>query len=247
MLDRRGQNALDPNPVTAHDRRNLLAIPVAHARAHRFRILVAQLEDVSNLDRGIDAQGCTAIRAVFARRHAADVGGNGVLEIPPRRHVLQVIVELVGAADHVDATNQSLIEYDGDRPRIAALLLHIPPGERFLGLYHQANRPNEAAGALKAEFHFLGLHGTNLARLYQGEQLGFVHGVIAAQESHDRLLHHLAVVTGLLCHVGHGLDVLLGGNLQELRHIGDRAFARRMDQQRLAIALGLQVLDRSEL
>ncbi len=56
LLDRRRQNALDPNPVAPHDRRHFLAVLVEHPGAHRFRILVAQLEDVSNLDGFIDAQ-----------------------------------------------------------------------------------------------------------------------------------------------------------------------------------------------
>ncbi len=52
----RGENALDANSITAHDRRNFLAVAVEDARAHRFRIFVTEFEDVPDLDRRIDAQ-----------------------------------------------------------------------------------------------------------------------------------------------------------------------------------------------
>jgi hypothetical protein len=55
LLDRGSQNALDPNPIAPHDGSNLFAIAVENASAHGFRILVAQLENVSDLDRGVDA------------------------------------------------------------------------------------------------------------------------------------------------------------------------------------------------
>src|SRR5437879_6038794 len=95
LLDGRGQDALDSNPVTAHDRRDLLAIPVEHAGAHGFRLLVAELEDVPNLDGGINAQGRITIRAIFARSHAAQVNVGRRMKSLPRRQVLDMIILFV--------------------------------------------------------------------------------------------------------------------------------------------------------
>ena len=121
LLDGRRQNTLDPNPVAAHDRRDLLAIPVEHARAHGFGILVAQLEDVTDLDCGIDAQRSATIgartifvRAIFACGHAAQIDVSRRMKSFPRRQVLDVIVLFVGAADQVGAAFERLIdEQDG--------------------------------------------------------------------------------------------------------------------------------------
>src|SRR5271157_5744687 len=69
LLDRRRQDALDANSVTAHDRGDLLAIAVEHTRAHGFRILVSQLENVPDFDGGINAQRSATVGAVFACLH----------------------------------------------------------------------------------------------------------------------------------------------------------------------------------
>src|SRR6185369_9821060 len=50
LLDRCGENAFDTDAVAAHDRRNFFAIGIKDTRAHRLGVLVAELEDVSNLD-----------------------------------------------------------------------------------------------------------------------------------------------------------------------------------------------------
>ena len=128
------------------------------------------------------------------------------------------------------------------------MFLGIPHAERFLGLHHQADGSDVTGGALEVLLQFLGLHGAKLARLDQREQLGFVHRLVAAQESYDRLFLSLgAVFAGFLRHVGHRFDVLLGGNVQELRHIGDGSLAGRVDEQRLAVAFRLEVFDWGQL
>jgi hypothetical protein len=56
LLDGRRQNALDADAVAAHDRRYFLAVHIQHPRAHALGVLVAQLEDVADLDRLADNQ-----------------------------------------------------------------------------------------------------------------------------------------------------------------------------------------------
>ena len=106
LLDARGQDALHADAVAAHDRRHFLAVLVEHARAHRLRVLVAQLEDVADLDRFADFQRLRRIRAAFALDRVAQVGRDRRLEVAARRDVAQVIVQLVRAADQVRAAFQ---------------------------------------------------------------------------------------------------------------------------------------------
>src|ERR1019366_5003005 len=158
LLDGSGQDALDANPVAAHDGGDLLAVAVEHAGTHGFGILIAQLEDVSDLDGGIDAQGSPAVGAIFAGGDAAQVGGDGVLEVLAGSHVLEMVVELVGAADHVGAADERLVKQDMDGARIvfriAGAFLPIPHSERFPGLYHQANRSDVTSGTLEVFLQF---------------------------------------------------------------------------------------------
>src|SRR5580698_9096668 len=69
-----GQDALNPDPIAAHDRHRFLAVLVQYAQPHRIRIAVTQFEDVPNLNRRIDAQRLAAIRASLASRHRAQIG-----------------------------------------------------------------------------------------------------------------------------------------------------------------------------
>ena len=78
-----GQNALQPDAVAAHDRRHFLAVLVEHARAHRLGVLVAQLEDVADLDRLADLQRLPAVRTAFALDRVAQVGVARRLEVTP--------------------------------------------------------------------------------------------------------------------------------------------------------------------
>ena len=49
---------------------------------------------------------------------AAQVGGEGVLEVLAGSHVLEMVVELVGTADHVSAADERLVEQNMDSARI---------------------------------------------------------------------------------------------------------------------------------
>src|SRR6185369_3088087 len=50
LLDARCQNSFDTDSIATHDRRNFLAIFIEDACAHRLRVFLAELEDVSDLD-----------------------------------------------------------------------------------------------------------------------------------------------------------------------------------------------------
>ena len=104
-----GQDALDSNAIAAHDRGDFLAILVQHPRPHRLRVLVAQLEDVADLDRGVDAQRAATIGTVFSRSHAAQISVSGRLEVAARRDVLQVIVLFIGPADQIGAAFERFV------------------------------------------------------------------------------------------------------------------------------------------
>ena len=84
LLDGGGQNALDANAITAHDRRDFFAVFVEHARAHGFGIFVSELEDVADFDGGVDAKRGAAVGTGFARSNAAQVGVGGGLEVVGR-------------------------------------------------------------------------------------------------------------------------------------------------------------------
>ena len=76
-LDGRGEDALDADAIAAHDGRALLAVLVEHGGSHGFRVLVAELEDVADLDSFAQAQRLAAHRIGLAHVDVADVGGEG--------------------------------------------------------------------------------------------------------------------------------------------------------------------------
>ena len=83
-----------------------------HAQPHRLRILVAQLEDVADLD-ALDQLRAVApqLNARVARGHLPQIEILG-LEILAGRDVPQVVVVLVRARDHVAAAFQGLVGND---------------------------------------------------------------------------------------------------------------------------------------
>ena len=116
LLDRGGQNTFDADSVAAHDRLHFFAALIEHARAHRLRVFVSQLEDVADLDRLGDLQRSAADRAAFTFRHIANIGNRRPLEVPLRRHIAEVVVKLIGPADHVLALGEGVIK-DHDQSR----------------------------------------------------------------------------------------------------------------------------------
>ncbi len=95
-------------------------------------------------------------------------------EIAARNDVAEVVVELVGAADHVLAAFEGLVDDDGEAvARAACRRASRPTG------------PEVAGGAVEELLEFRRLHGAQLGRAEHAQQLGFVHLVVAAQEGGD--------------------------------------------------------------
>ena len=88
LLDRGGRDAGRADAVAAHHDRALLARLVQVGRAERLRVAGAELEDVADLDRGLDLDRA-AERAAIAGLDRADVGERG-LEVPAGLHAAQV-------------------------------------------------------------------------------------------------------------------------------------------------------------
>ena len=174
MLDRCSQNALNANSVAAHDRCYLFAISIEDASTHGFGILVAELKDVTDFDRCIDAQRTAAVRASFPCLDIADIRDGGVLKIAAGGHVLEVIVKFVGAADHVLTAFQSLIQHDRDAVGCAWQLLEIG------STHSKPHRTNKSARPMKIFFQLFCLHRAQFGRAQQGQQLGLVDGVVPA-------------------------------------------------------------------
>ena len=109
-------------------------------------------------------------RAAFALVHAANVGGERPGKVAAGRHVAQVVVELVGAADHVLAAFESAVDNHGQAFAERLRIVLEPHG------------PEITRGAVEELLQLFGLHGAQLRRADGAQQLGLVHLVIAAQK-----------------------------------------------------------------
>ena len=74
LLHHRRQDARRPDAVAAADERLLLAVLVEERRAERLRVARPELEDVPDLDRGLEPQRAAALRARIALARLAQVG-----------------------------------------------------------------------------------------------------------------------------------------------------------------------------
>ena len=68
-----------------------------------FGVLVAELEDVADLDGFAEAQGLAADGVGLAFVDVADVGDDGGGEVAAGGDVAEVVVQLVGSGDEVGA------------------------------------------------------------------------------------------------------------------------------------------------
>ena len=199
-----------------------LPFGIENAGAHGFRVSAAELEDVADLDGFADLERRAAVRAALALDGIADVGCDGGGEVAARRDVAEVVVELVGAGDHVGAAFEGLVEDDGD---VFA--------ERIF-CCGEANRAQVPGGAIEPGLQLFGAHIAQLARAGDIEQLGFVDRMVATQEDGERLPFSILRES----HVGQGLDVVLGQHLEESDDVRDGGLAGSVDALRLAIAGG---------
>ncbi len=83
-LDGGGEDALDADAVAAHDGRDFLAVAVEDGGSHGLGVLVAELEDVADLDGLAEAQRLAADGVELAFVDVADVGDEGGLEVADR-------------------------------------------------------------------------------------------------------------------------------------------------------------------
>ena len=108
-LDGGGEDALDADAVAAHDGRDLFAVAVEDGGAHGLGVLVAELEDVADLDGFAEAQvAAPPMGSGLAFVDVADVGDEGGLEVARRGDVAEVVLLLVGAGDEVGAAFECL-------------------------------------------------------------------------------------------------------------------------------------------
>src|SRR4029453_9793857 len=73
LLDDRRHRAPRPDSVAAHDQRLLLAVLVEEGRLERGGIMCLELEDVTDLDGGLEAERAAAVRAGVAFPHLPNV------------------------------------------------------------------------------------------------------------------------------------------------------------------------------
>src|SRR5205085_11599962 len=98
LLDDGRHRPREADSVTAHDERLLPPVLVQKRRAERLRVEGAELEDVADLDRGLDAERSAALGAGVAVLRLADVG-EGRLVVTARLDAAEVPAVLVGAGD----------------------------------------------------------------------------------------------------------------------------------------------------
>ncbi len=136
-----------------------------------------------------------------------------------------MVVELVGAADHVFAAFEGLVDDHGE-----AVF------KRF-GIVGEAHGTEKAGGGVKELLEFLGLHGAEFGCADGAEELGLVDLVIAAEKGGNAVpCVRRSGRAALEGHVGHALDVGGGGDFEESSHIGDGGAAGRGDKLGQAIA-----------
>ncbi len=112
-LDDRGHRPLDADAVAAHDRPDRLAVRAGHRDPDGVAELVAELEDVSDLDTPLRLQRVTADGARLARGDLAQVGPRADGDVPLDVDAAQVGVVGVGAGEHAPPAAQRLV---GDAP-----------------------------------------------------------------------------------------------------------------------------------
>ena len=106
-----------------------------------------------------------------------------------------------------------------------------------------ANGSEVAGWAVEPGLQLFGAHVAQLARAGDGEELGLVDGVVAAQEDRRRASMSPSLPQR---HVGERLDVVLGQHVEEGDDVGDGRFAGGVDALGFAIAGGSEVFDGRE-
>ncbi len=98
-LDGAGHDPVDADAVAAHDHVDLVPLLVEVGRPHRLGILGAELEDVADLEAGLDLERGPAARAGIAGLGVSQVEDAFEREIAARDDPVQVDVDCVAADD----------------------------------------------------------------------------------------------------------------------------------------------------
>src|SRR5438093_13610802 len=85
LLDDRRDRARRADAVAAHHQQLLLSVLVQECRMEGFAVVGTELEDVSDLDRRLNGERATAVRAAITLLQLPDVG-EARLIIPARLH-----------------------------------------------------------------------------------------------------------------------------------------------------------------
>ena len=110
LLDDRRHHAARADPVAAAEERLLLAVLVEERRVEAVAVLVGEIEDVADLDRGLEGERAAALGAPVALDRLAQIG-EPRLEVAPRLDTAKVEAVLVRAGDEL-AVAQRLVGDD---------------------------------------------------------------------------------------------------------------------------------------
>src|SRR5690606_6348110 len=110
LLDRRGYDAGHTDAVAAHLHRTGLPFGIEHGRVHRAAVLVAELEDLPDLDAARDRELAAAARARVAGDRVAQIRDFGELRVAFPADAAIVIVRTVRAADEVRERHGVLVD-----------------------------------------------------------------------------------------------------------------------------------------
>jgi hypothetical protein len=113
-LDAGRHRPLDADAVGTHDRLDRLAVRARDGDVQRVGVLVAELEDVADLDALDDLERAAAADARLPRLGRPQVGPVGDGDVPGHVHPAQVHVVGVGAGHHAGPVPQR--EVGDDRP-----------------------------------------------------------------------------------------------------------------------------------
>ncbi len=145
---------------------------IEHGGAHGLRVFIAKLEDVADLNSFANLEGLAAGDVQVSLVDVADVGDARPGEVAAGHDIPEVIVHLVGAADHIFAVFESFIDDDECGAGIAFVC-----GKDF-----EADRAKVSGGAFEVESKLFGDHGAQLGHVSDSHQLGLIDEVVAAQK-----------------------------------------------------------------
>ena len=108
-------HARDTDTVAAHEGGYRFTLHIEDAGLHGLRILLAELEDMTDLDSAQNPQLSLAIRTWITVDNIAQIDANRFIAIPTPVDVLQVLVILVRATDEVAHCGRTVIDVAFDR------------------------------------------------------------------------------------------------------------------------------------